>query len=185
MNIILSGPSRCGKSELAASIIRNLRFSNKNLLIGGVLTKPIMVKGIVMGHSCVDLMTGEEAIFAWDTNFMKVSKTNSVDFERWTILEEGMIFGERAILKAYVCSADLIVIDEIGHLELSDICYRAAFERVLEMDCHKIIIVRKSVVSNVEQLFRDKPYKIFELQNEQENNIIDDSIAEKIMRICA
>ncbi|MBS7287572.1 MAG: NTPase [Candidatus Freyarchaeota archaeon] len=107
--ILVTGPPGCGKSTLAVKIIE--RAQSKGLKVGGVITPEVRKGGTRKGFLIVDLLTGENKIMA------SVGE-GSPRVGRYVVYTSAVAgLGFRALRRA-VEEADIIVVDEIGKMEL-------------------------------------------------------------------
>lgn len=120
-NILLSGPPGCGKTSLIQEVLREL----KGVKAGGFYTSDIRERGERKGFSITSL-DGKEAILS------------HVDFKgphrvsKYTVSIENL---EKVGLEALtdgIREADLIVIDEIGKMELFSENIRRAILEALD-----------------------------------------------------
>ncbi len=124
VNILITGPPRSGKSTLIEKIIKEL--VKKGFTVRGVSTPEVREKGRRIGFKIIDLATGEWKWMAHINIFSpyKVSKYG-VDLDA---IEN---IGVKAILSA-IESADVIIIDEIGKMELFSERFKEAVRRALD-----------------------------------------------------
>ncbi|MFP4050678.1 MAG: NTPase [Thermoplasmata archaeon] len=106
-NIFITGPPRSGKSTMVSQIIDELGLNAE-----GIRTPDIREKGKRKGFKLVDIKTDEEGILSHvdQEEGPKVSRyrVNMKDLERFTELS----------LKNISKNCDIVVIDEIGTMEL-------------------------------------------------------------------
>ena len=110
-NILLSGPPRVGKTTLILKIVKKLK-ELKSVKVAGFNTSEILKDKARVGFKITSL-DGDEATMAHlniDSEF-KVGKYK-VDIEA---LED---VGANALIKGKAVNADILIIDEIGKMEL-------------------------------------------------------------------
>ncbi|MFX0138066.1 MAG: nucleoside-triphosphatase, partial [Candidatus Hodarchaeota archaeon] len=110
--ILITGPPRCGKSTLISKLIKYYT-NKKNYKIYGFLTPEVKEHGNRIGFDIVDIYSGEKSQLArvgpFKTKYM-VGKYN-------VFIEQFEKYIEDA-LNLEGIPVDLIVIDEIGKMEL-------------------------------------------------------------------
>lgn len=110
--ILITGPPRCGKSTLISKLIKYYT-NEKNYVIYGFLTPEIREHGNRIGFDIVDIYSGEKSQLARVGNFKtkyKVGKYNVFIEEFDKYLDNTLVLEGK--------TADLIIIDEIGKMEL-------------------------------------------------------------------
>lgn len=137
-NVLITGKPGVGKSTLVSRLIE--RAKALGMKVGGLSTPEIRVGGKRLGFKLVDIATGEEGILARvDIRGPMVSKygVNLEDLNR---------VGAGAIKRA-VNESDLIIIDEIGKMELFSVEFKQAVIESLNS--------KKPVVATVGKFLRD------------------------------
>ena len=132
MKIFLTGKPRSGKSTVLARIIDILK--KNGLKIGGFITPEIRVSGKRIGFKVVDVYSGEEGILAKVCTCVqdkpRVGKycVDVEDFERVALKALDFVMKE----------CDLIVVDELGKMEL--------FSKRFEEKVNKLLLTDKLVI---------------------------------------
>ena len=145
--LIITGKINSGKSSKLEKIIRQLNSAGKN--IKGFITKGIFTDSCKIGYNLIDISTGAEYHLA------SISSKNNF------ILKQGRFYFNEAVFEEVNnklienFNGDVIVFDEIGHLELN----KKGFYRSLNV-CMKnfkgklIIVVRGSLLENILSAFQ-------------------------------
>ncbi len=122
MNIFVTGAPGCGKSTL----IQQLKQQMENRSIAGIVTPELRKNGTRHGFKLVDIATGEEAVLA------------SRDISPAVIGRYGVNLASiDHIVNLFLRSAeqaDVILLDEIGPMELRSLRFKEAVRQVLEME---------------------------------------------------
>ena len=141
MKIFISGKPKSGKTTLILEIIRELQNRGKRL--AGILSPEIRINAR-QGFEIVDLASGKREILA------------KVGLEGPQVSKYGVnIAGIEKIVEKFLESvgkADVIVIDEIGKMELYSKKFVEALEYVLEQEKPLIATLQRQYVFK----FRDK-----------------------------
>jgi len=138
MNMLVIGKPGSGKTTWCQQYISRLRSCG--LSVGGVISPEIREHGVRTGYTVLDVLTGEEVPFA-----RKSGDSPSGEEEiagRYTFSRDGIQFARRAIEQAVGNKCDLVVIDEVGPVELSGGGLMPAVKLALEAEASVLIIVR-------------------------------------------
>jgi nucleoside-triphosphatase len=110
--VVLSGDSGCGKTTLCAGVIAAARA--RGLAVAGVLTVPSRADGRQAGLEVEDLASGERRPLAQAR--AQPGPGPGLATEGWRFEPESLAWGTRALRCA--CPCDVLVVDELGPLEL-------------------------------------------------------------------
>ncbi|MFX1295190.1 MAG: nucleoside-triphosphatase [Promethearchaeota archaeon] len=109
-NILIRGKPRSGKSTLIQKLATLLKQKRK--IIGGISTPEIRERNR-LGFKIVDLMSGEMGILA------HINQREGPKFSRYRVnLKDLNKIGVMGIKKSLRKNTDIIIIDEIGKMEL-------------------------------------------------------------------
>ena len=110
LNILIRGKPNVGKSTLIQKLVQLLKQKGKT--IGGIIT-PEIRESNRLGFEIVDMMTGERGILS------HINQKEGPRISRYRVnLNDLNNIGVRGIKRALEKKADLIIIDEIGKMEL-------------------------------------------------------------------
>ena len=158
MNIIVTGKVGIGKTTVCRKLVEITR--NQGHTCGGVLTYKAAGKGIIIE----DIQSGEAETLASINNVYDGPRTG-----RYSFNHRGIEFGIEAIDKG--ASASILIVDEIGHLELRG----EGFAKILELikvgkvkDC--ILVIRSGLLPGFLPHFPTKPL-IFEATANNRNQL--------------
>jgi nucleoside-triphosphatase len=129
-NIIVTGPPGSGKTRLIQKIVEDLK--KQGIAVGGLLTPEVRIGAERTGFHIVDVLTGEKGLMA-DASYNSDVKVGRYGVNVDTIRDIGVNALTRAIGRC-----DVIVIDEIGKMELYSREFQDAVEQVLS--CEKPLI---------------------------------------------
>ncbi|MBS7635277.1 NTPase [Candidatus Bathyarchaeota archaeon] len=116
--MFLTGPPRIGKTTIVLKVAEELR--DMGLKVGGMISQETREGGVRVGFKIVDLETGVEGILA------HINRRSGPPVGKYRVcLEDLENVGVKAILNACKGS-DLIVIDEVGPMELHSEAFRKA-----------------------------------------------------------
>ena len=150
---IVTGSVGEGKTTQIQKIVEHLK--EKNISIGGILSPRIIENGTTTGYDIVDITTNERTAF-----LRKTSDGDSPQIGRYSILSEGMKKGHKA-LKNSRRNKQIVVIDEVGRLELEDKGWAEYLNYLLHgSPCNLILSVRDRFMDEVIDKWDLKEYKV-------------------------
>jgi len=149
MVIIITGAIGIGKTTVCEKVVKIVRSSGCSC--GGVLTHKAADGSLI----ALDIQTGERAILASTDNTFDGPRT-----PRYSFNPEAIKFCIRAINKAL--DSDLLIIDELGHLELDGKGFAKSLELVKTGKVkNSILVIRKQLLPAFLAQLGDNP-AIFE-----------------------
>ncbi len=127
--------------------------------VGGILALRVMEGGKTTGYDITDIKTGAR------TPFMIHTGEAQTGLERFTIISEGEEAGDRALDPAGTTPGEVVIIDEVGHLELRGGGWSRRVEELLEQSRLTLVIaVRKSLTGAVVERFGIKGAKVIDVE---------------------
>lgn len=140
-----------GIAEGKTSFLINLANELKELgfSLGGFYAPRTLAFEKTMGYSIMSVETGEEF------GFLKLKTAENKDgIGRFEIEQGGLEFGKRLLSPLFAKNNQVIIIDEIGNLELNDGGWKESLEKLLEQSVLCIILsVRSTFVDQVIEKF--------------------------------
>jgi len=149
VRLLVVGEPRSGKTSWCREYIDRQRKHGST--VGGILSPAIEKQGQRVGSNALDLLTGQEVPFA-RLSRLKRFKGGEVVGD-YTINRRGVVFGRGAIKRAAESRCDLVVIDEVGPLELSGKGLMPAVELALASPVNVLIVVRSSLKGALQRHF--------------------------------
>ncbi len=162
MKIFITGRPASGKTTLILKLLDFLK--GKNVKVGGFITKEIRAKGQRVGFEMVDLSSGKEGILA------HVNVKSPLRVSKYGInLEILNRIGVKSLEEALNGKFDLLVVDEIGRMELLSKEFRRKLQEILSSDIRLVATLHLKFVKEfgkfgeVIYLEREKFDEILEL----------------------
>ena len=142
--VILTGETGSGKTARAGEVVDALR--RRGLRVGGILARGILAGGRRSGFDLVDLSTGRTVPLC------REGRDGGPGEQRWARFEftrAGLQFGREA-LTVNTQGADVIVVDEVGPLELAGGGWAAALDALVNrFDGPMLLVARLALVDAV------------------------------------
>lgn len=156
IKIGITGLPGSGRTELLLTIVDMLQA--EKVKVGGVITEPIIEEGKVTGFKMVDFITKEEAIIA-STGLNSKARFNEFGIDLDTL----GLFSVNAIKRA-VYQSDLVVIDEIGRIQMKSEYFNKAVLNALKSSKPILMtIYRKSRSSLLQDIRRRDDIRMLEV----------------------
>jgi nucleoside-triphosphatase THEP1 len=145
--VLWTGKKHSGKTTGAARLVRAVRA--KGYVVGGLVAPAVYRDGALIGFDAVDLRSGQRAALARDNG--KGSTAGRFEF-----LAEGLRLGNASLSPAATASADLVVVDEFGPLELNQQGWRRSVDLLAQSsEAIILLVVREELADEVERLYGD------------------------------
>ncbi|NLA50006.1 MAG: hypothetical protein GX876_11165 [Bacteroidales bacterium] len=140
---IVCGPRGRGKTTFVRKVIDLLR--EKNLSVSGILAEALMDGPASKGYDIVNLETGERQAF-----LRSEDKCGNGRIGRFYVYPKGLEGGKTLFAGLISARTDLVVIDEVGRLELRGGGWHDSLTNLLGKSEHNILItVRRELVERV------------------------------------
>jgi nucleoside-triphosphatase THEP1 len=142
--ILWRGARHSGKTTAAGKLAEQAR--DEGFRVAGLLAPSIYVNGCLSGFEALDLRSGARAVLTGCKKRM--------GRERFVFTEAGLRFGRNALNVDAVKSAELIIVDEFGPLEIAGNGWRRSVDLLLtSTDGLVVLVVRDEVADEVKKLY--------------------------------
>ncbi|MFW5904062.1 MAG: nucleoside-triphosphatase [Candidatus Saliniplasma sp.] len=135
-NIFVTGPSGSGKSTLVHEIIEEMELE-----VEGIRTPDIREGRRRVGFKIVDVSTSEEGILA------HVDQTKGPKLGKYRVCMEDLNKFAESCLTNVSSDIDMVVIDEIGTMELYSKKFEDAVKELLGSDVPVLAVLHRNYVS--------------------------------------
>ncbi len=165
MKIGVTGHPGVGKTTLVLRVMERVP-----LKCGGMITKEIRKIGRRVGFSVHDVLTGKEGVLA------HIHLERGPRLGRYRInLRDLDEIGAAAIERA-LAECDLIVVDEVGPMELHSERFIRAVERALESDKHLLVTVHRASNHHLAYRIRHEVDHFFRLTATKRDRITEEIV---------
>jgi nucleoside-triphosphatase THEP1 len=148
--ILWIGKRRCGKTKSVARLTQKVHEEGFNVC--GLLAPCVCDGGKLVGYDVLDLRSNNRALLAR----RKMSRGKAGPFN---FIADGLKFGNAALDEEAAGSADLVIVDEFGKLELDGHGWRKNVDSLLIWsDAIILLVVRLELADAVQRLYKDFPY---------------------------
>jgi nucleoside-triphosphatase THEP1 len=159
MIFILTGPVHSGKTTLLKKLVRELR--EKKYRLEGFLSEAVWKKEETVGYDLFDLKRERSRPFIRKTGEKEWQKIGSYFF-----IPQGLAEAEKIILQGK--EADILVVDEVGPLELSGKGFWPALKQVVFQPLTSFLFVmRINILEGFLAMLGRGEVKIFNIKNKE------------------
>ena len=177
--IFVTGPPGIGKTSVLLRSVNGLK--NRGYEIGGMISRDVREGGVRVGFEIMDFSTGQRGWLAHINQPMgpKISKyrVNLTDLEA---------IGVSSILDA-IGNADIIIVDEIGPMELFSSAFRDAVVKAVESDKPLLGTIhfglRNSFVSSLKNREDAEIFEVTYEDRETLHNLIIDKVVQSLQKL--
>jgi len=149
IRVFLTGNPGCGKTTVIRRVCDIL--VNNGTKPGGMVSEEIRKGGVRVGFSLEDLMTHETGVLA------RVDERDGPRVGKYYVnLQDLQRVGAVAIRRAMV-EADVVIVDELGPMELHSIPFILAVERALECPKRFVGTIHKRATHQLLTTIRSNP----------------------------
>ena len=147
--ILWTGPKHCGKTTSAANLARIARAEGFN--VAGLLAPSLYRNSKLLGFDVLDLQNQTRAPLAR----LKISQSKAGPF---TFIADGLKLGNAVLSAEATKSADLVIVDEFGPLELNNEGWRRNVDSLLiSSNAVVLLVVRRELADTVRQVYSGLP----------------------------
>jgi len=159
--ILWTGQKHCGKTISVTNLVEFAR--SEGFIVAGLLARSIYNNNELLGFDAVDLRNEKR---------VPLARRKSGQF---TFLTDGLRLGNAALSKAATKSADLVIVDEFGPLELNGQGWRKNVDTLIASNNALILlVVRQELADGVKQIYADFPCRnLAAIESESVDKVIE------------
>jgi len=147
--ILFTGRKHSGKTTAAKRLASRAR--SKGFIVAGLLSPAVYKGNRLVGFGMVDLRREKQIELA-------NQRIATGEKGRWAFTEAGLRLGKAALNPSASNSADLIIVDEFGPLELDGGGWRKEVDVLLaSTDVPVMLVVRQELEERVQKLYEKYP----------------------------
>ncbi len=151
--IFWTGPKHSGKTTATFELVQKVRSAG--FTVAGLLAPSVHDQDRLIGFDAVDLHTSHRAVLT------RIGAEGTQQIGAFTFLHEGIAFGHEVLTRPAALTADLVIVDEFGPLELGGEGWRDDVEALLSDAAGLLLlVVRDRLIRKVADLYPDKTWVV-------------------------
>jgi len=155
---IVTGDRASGKTSLLTALTEEFRQRQRN--IGGIISPVMRVDSMRIGYDVINIQTGERVPLCRN-------EPNGIGIKigEWIFRNDGIQFGRTALNPSSLIACDLIIIDEVGPLELENKVWATSLDRLIgSSPCPIILAVREHLIERVQDRWSFIPEFVWKIE---------------------
>lgn len=160
---LLIGDRQAGKTSVCQRLVQAARA--RGLRVGGIIAPAVYNGRECVGYRVIDLTTGRSATLA------TLAGPGAEQVGRFHFTAEGLTLGRTALNEAAGSPLDLVVVDEVGPLELAGGGWSEPVDRLLGRVGGTLLTVRRSLATRVAQRWSVPPKSTHDLLRGAEETV--------------
>jgi len=165
---ILSGDTRSGKTTFLKAVIAGIRQQNPAYQTGGIIATGIDRNDERYGFEIQELSTGNTYLLCTQEPQEGTEKIGRFYFSKEVMKQTN------DLVTNSLSKIDLLVIDEVGYLELKGRGWFEIIEQAMQQEgLNMIFVVRKRLLEEVLQLWQDRYIEVIDIAEFQPENLVE------------
>jgi nucleoside-triphosphatase THEP1 len=154
---IVTGDRASGKTSLLAALTEEFRQRKRS--VGGILSPVVQMDSIRTGYDVINILTGERVPLCRNE-----PDGIGIKIGEWIFRDDGIQFGRTALDPSSSTACDLIIIDEVGPLELENKVWASSIDRLIgSSHCPIILVVREHLIEKVQDRWSFIPERVWKI----------------------
>jgi nucleoside-triphosphatase THEP1 len=155
---IVTGDRTSGKTSLLAALTEEFRQRQRS--VGGILSPVVQMDSIRTGYDVINIQTGERVPLCRNE-----PDGIGVKIGEWIFRNDGIQFGRTALDPPSLIACDLVIIDEVGPLELENKVWATSLDRLIgSFPCPIILAVREHLIERVQDRWSLVPEIVWKIE---------------------
>ncbi len=163
---IVTGDRGAGKTSLLAKLAEEYR--QLHYCVGGILSPVVRKDSVPIGYDVVNIQTGEHVPLCRNE-----PNGAGIKIGEWIFLDDGIRFGQASLDPSSLGACDLVIIDEVGPLELENKVWATSLDRLVgSSSCPIILAARESIIQRVQYRWSFTPEYIWKIEGSNSGELL-------------
>jgi len=163
---IVTGDRASGKTSLLAALTKE--FQQRQRSVGGILSPVVQKDSMRTGYDVINIQTGERVPLCRNE-----PDGSGVKIGEWIFRNNGIQFGCGALDPSLLIACDLIIVDEVGPLELENKVWATSLDRlIVSSPCQIILAVREHLIERVQYRWSFIPECVWKIDGNNSGELL-------------
>jgi nucleoside-triphosphatase THEP1 len=167
---ILTGDKGSGKTTLLTELVKE--FQIRELRVDGIISPVVYNESTRFGFDVVNIQNQNRTPLCRVSSEEKCIKVGDFEF-----FEEGIRFGNDTLDLKNLSRCKLVIIDEVGPLELEGNGWAVSLDRIIDnLSCPLLLVVRENLFEKVKERWKFDPEHVWKIERENKKEILEGMI---------
>jgi len=164
---VITGNVQSGKTTYLSELVK--AFQERGIHVAGFLCRGQLMEGKRSGYTLVNILDGSEILFA-----TRNKHKGWQNYGRFFFNPEAFAEGEQILLKAMAIKSKIVIIDEVGPLELEDKGWATMLGQLQkEKELIQIWTVRENLLERVLEKWNIPGDRVFHVGQEEKEETLN------------
>jgi nucleoside-triphosphatase THEP1 len=155
---IITGDRASGKTSLLTALTEEFRRRQRS--VGGILSPVVRMDSMRIGYDVINIQNGERAPLCRNE-----PDGTGIKIGEWIFRNDGIQFGQTALDPSSLITCDLVIIDEVGPLELDNKVWATSIDQLIRSStCPIILVVREHLIERVQDRWSLVPEFVWKIE---------------------
>lgn len=167
---IVTGDRAAGKTSLLAALAEEFRRLQHG--VGGILSPVVRKDSMRIGYDVMNIQTGERVPLCRNE-----PNGAGIKIGEWIFRDDGIRFGHASLDPSSLIACDLVIVDEVGPLELENKVWATSLDRLLgSFPCPIILAVREYLIERVQDRWSFTPECVWKIEGNNSGELLKEIV---------
>jgi nucleoside-triphosphatase THEP1 len=167
---IVTGDRASGKTSLLTALTGE--FQQRQHKIGGILSPVVWMDSNRIGYDVINIQNGKRVPLCRNE-----PDGTGIKIGEWIFRDDGIQFGQTALDPSSLIPCDLVIIDEVGPLELDNKVWATSIDRLIHSStCPIILVVREHLIERVQDRWSLVPEFVWKIEGGNSGELLKEII---------
>ena len=167
---IVTGDRGAGKTSLLMALAEE--FQQRQRHVGGILSPVARKDSMRIGYDIINIQTGERVPLCRNE-----PEGIGIRIGQWVFRDDGIQFGRDSLDPSSLLACDLVIVDEVGPLELENKVWAPSLDYLVRSSPHSIILaVRESLVERVRERWSFTPGSVWTIEGGNSGDLLKEIV---------